>query len=376
MLILILILISWFLTIYITGVSHSPASLHCLVELDNSRLQTQGVARTSCPVWNKEFRLAVRDIHSCLQVSLLDRDRSMKTQLLGRLCLPLLKLANCGNNTRRTFVLKDKHLRQQAKGNSPSLELEWSLDWDLVTAALVTVLSPRQEILMNKTEKFKRKKFSDNLARVKSLYSQAEQVVLTAGRSIHWERRSWVLQAWIIFLLVTATLQLYMLPLLLAAVLAINFVRLKHREAVAGVDCDKVRDVREWPEDYEEREDKEKEEKEDVSLNKIMQMVQDAFPLIQNCLGLVASSAEKLRNTFNFSVPFLSLIALVSLLLISLVLALFDLRTIILVVGSVKFLKNLVVPGWESNNELVDFLSRVPDDRMLEETRELGRRPE
>ena len=228
---------------------------------------------------------------------------------------------------------------------------------------------------MNRTEKFKRKKFSDNVARVKTLYSQAEQVVVTAGRSIHWGRRSWVLQTWIIFLLVTATIQLYMLPLLLAAVLAVKFVRLKHREAVAGVDCDKVT-VREWPEEYEESLDREKEEKEDVSLNKIMQMVQDAFPLIQNCLGLVASSAEKLKNTFNFSVPFLSLIALVSLLLISLVLALFDLRTIILVVGSVKFLKNLVVPGWESNNELVDFLSRVPDDRMLEETRELGRRPE
>ena len=221
---------------------------------------------------------------------------------------------------------------------------------------------------MNRTEKFKRKKFSDNVARVKTLYSQAEQVVLTAGRSIHWERRSWVLQTWIIFLLVTATLQLYMLPLLLAAVLALKFVRLKHREAVAGVDCDKVT-VREWPEEYEESLDRE--EKEDVSLNKIMVMVQDAFPLIQNCLGLLASSAEKLKNTFNFSVPFLSLIALVSLLLISVLLALFDLRTIILVVGSVKFLKNLVVPGWESNNELVDFLSRVPDDRMLEETREL-----
>merc|ERR1712183_1024480 len=94
--------------------------------------------------------------------------------------------------------------------------------------------------VMNRTEKFKRKKFSDNVARVKTLYSQAEQVVLAAGRSIHWERRSWVLQTWIIFLLVTHTIQIWMLPGVLAAVLAVKFVRLKHREAVAGVDCDKV----------------------------------------------------------------------------------------------------------------------------------------
>ena len=351
------------------GVTHSPASLYCVVELDNSRLQTQPVSCSSSPVWNKEFQLAVRDIHSCLVVSLLDRDRGMKTNLLGRVSVPLLRLASCETSS-RSFVLKDKHLRQQAKGNCPRVELEWSLHWDRLTAALVTVLSPREEILMNRAEKFKRKKFSDNVARVKTLVSQAEQAVLAAGRSVHWERRSWVLQAWLLFLLVATTLQLYMLPLLLAAILAVQFVRLKHREAVAGVDCEKEA-AREWSEEEEEILDREKEEREDVSLNKIMQIVQDAFPLIQNCLGLVASSAEKLKNTFNLSVPFLSLIAMVSLLLIALILALFDLRTIIILVGSLKFLKNLIVPGWESNNELLDFLSRVPDDRLLEDTREL-----
>ena len=164
-----------------------------------------------------------------------------------------------------------------------------------------------------------------------------------------------------------------MVPLLLAAILAVKFVRLKHWEAVAGVDLDKVA-VREWVEEETEETDlreREKEEKEDVSLNKIMQMVQDAFPLIQNCLGLVASWAEKVKNTLNCSVPFLSLIAMLGLILLSLILALLDLRTIIILLGSVKFLKNLLVPGWESNNELLDFLSRVPDDRLLEETREL-----
>ena len=166
-----------------------------------------------------------------------------------------------------------------------------------------------------------------------------------------------------------------MVPLLLAAILAVKFVRLKHREAVTGVDWESQVAVKEWVEEETEEDtglrDREKEEKEDVSLNKIMQIVQDAFPLIQNCLGLVASSAEKVKNTLNCSVPFLSLIAMLSLLLLSLILALLDLRTIIILLGSVKFLKNLVVPGWESNNELLDFLSRVPDDRLLEETREL-----
>ena len=227
---------------------------------------------------------------------------------------------------------------------------------------------------------------SDNISRVKVLVSQAEKATEVVMRNIHWEDRYsiqystvqystvcrwWVLRSYLAFLVTTFTFQLYMLPLLLAGLLGLNFYRMNQREpahAQGGmtVDKDLVTDTCE-----EEEEMTEKEKDENVSLNKILQLVQDAFPLIQNCLGLVASSAEKLKNTFNWSVPFLTVIALVSLLVVSLILYLVDLRTIILILGSVKFIKNLVVPGWESNNELLDFLSRVPDDRLLQETREI-----
>merc|ERR1711860_8672 len=105
-----------------------------------------------------------------------------------------------------------------------------------------------------------------------------------------------------------------------------------------------------------------------VSLNKIMTIVQDAFPMIQNCLGKIASFTEKIKNTFNCSVPFLSGLAC-----LSLILMFFSLRTVIMVAGSVKFIKNLYCPGISSNNELLDFISRVPDDKMLTEARELQR---
>ena len=135
------------------------SSLHCVLELDNSRLVTQSVTRSSNPVWNKQFVLMVRDMTSCLAISVLDRERNMKTHLLARLSLPLLSLAACrtaGLQHSRTFRLKDKQLRLAAKGNSPELDLEWRLDWDVVKAALVSV-TPREELVMNRTEKFKRR---------------------------------------------------------------------------------------------------------------------------------------------------------------------------------------------------------------------------
>ena len=32
-----------------------------MLELDNTRLQTQSVGRTASPVWNKQFNIVIRD---------------------------------------------------------------------------------------------------------------------------------------------------------------------------------------------------------------------------------------------------------------------------------------------------------------------------
>ena len=39
--------------------------------------------------------------------------------------------------------------------------------------------------------------------------------------------------------------------------------------------------------------------------------------------------------------------------------------------GINKFSRQLIMPNTEPNNELLDFLSRVPNDEMLKDSREL-----
>ncbi len=46
-------------------------------------------------------------------------------------------------------------------------------------------------------------------------------------------------------------------------------------------------------------------------------------------------------------------------------------RFLVIVWGINKFGKKLVRPNYEPNNELLDFLSRVPDDEELLDAREL-----
>uniref|UniRef100_A0A5F9DPE0 Multiple C2 and transmembrane domain-containing protein 2 n=1 Tax=Oryctolagus cuniculus TaxID=9986 RepID=A0A5F9DPE0_RABIT len=91
-------------------------------------------------------------------------------------------------------------------------------------------------------------------------------------------------------------------------------------------------------------------------------MVQDIVSTVQNILEEVACFGERIKNTFNWTVPFLSLLACLLLAVATITLYFIPLRYIILIWGINKFTKKLRNPYSIDNNELLDFLSRVPSD--------------
>ena len=70
-------------------------------------------------------------------------------------------------------------------------------------------------------------------------------------------------------------------------------------------------------------------------------------------------------STFNFSVPFLSYLAIILLIASCVLLYAVPLRYLILCWGVNKFTRKLFRPHSIPNNEALDFLSRVPDDEQL-----------
>ena len=72
-----------------------------------------------------------------------------------------------------------------------------------------------------------------------------------------------------------------------------------------------------------------------------------------------------MRSTFAWTVPFLSWLAIAVLVVVGAVLYLVPLRWLVLAWGVNKFAKKLVRPHSLNNNELLDFLSRVPDSEEL-----------
>ncbi|KPP63128.1 hypothetical protein Z043_118639 [Scleropages formosus] len=90
--------------------------------------------------------------------------------------------------------------------------------------------------------------------------------------------------------------------------------------------------------------------------------IQDVCISVQSALDEVASYGERIKNTFNWTVPFLSCLAIVVLSIGTVVIYFIPFRYIVLIWGVNKFTKKLRDPYNIDNNELLDFLSRVPSD--------------
>ncbi|KAG8456373.1 hypothetical protein GDO86_002234 [Hymenochirus boettgeri] len=99
--------------------------------------------------------------------------------------------------------------------------------------------------------------------------------------------------------------------------------------------------------------------------------IQEVCVSVQNVLDEVASVGERIKNTFNWTVPFLTWLAIIALCLLTAVLYLIPLRYIVLLWGINKFTKKIRCPYVIDNNELLDFLSRVPSDVQVVQFREL-----
>lgn len=82
-------------------------------------------------------------------------------------------------------------------------------------------------------------------------------------------------------------------------------------------------------------------------------------------LSLSLSLVLHANSTFNFTVGELSWLAVVLLLLACLVLHYIPIRVLLLLWGFVKFSRRLLRPHSVPNNEVLDLLSRVPDDDQL-----------
>ncbi|XP_044000185.1 multiple C2 and transmembrane domain-containing protein 2-like isoform X1 [Gambusia affinis] len=317
----------------------------CVLELGNDRLRTHTVYKNLNPKWNQVFTLPVRDIHEVLMVSVFDDDGDKAPDFLGKVAIPLLSIQR---RRRVVYMLKKEDLGRLWKG---SITLELEVIFNPVKASIRT-FQPKERAFMEDNLKFSKKALARNVARVKVIFTAIRSTLQYIKSCFQWESVQRSLLAFLIFLVTVWFGDIYLLPCFLVLLITWNYFQVRSGQLNQDVDSMDLAD---------EDEDDEKESERKGLLDKI-HMVQDIIVTVQNLLDEVACLGERIKNTFNWSVPFLSGLALVVFITAAVITYFIPIRYIVLLWGINKFTKKLRNPYCIDNNELLDFLSRVPSD--------------
>ncbi|XP_046822715.1 multiple C2 and transmembrane domain-containing protein isoform X2 [Vespa crabro] len=347
----------------------------CVLELVNARLQTQTEYKTLAPNWQKIFTFNVKDINSVLEVTVYDEDRDHKVEFLGKVAIPLLRIRN---GEKRWYALKDKKLRGRAKGNSPQILLEMTVIWNVFRACIRT-LNPKEKKYMEPEIKFKRQVFLRNVLRLKAIILFFIEMGKYIQSCWEWESKPRSIIALTLFVLGCYYFEPYMIPALALLILlkyylvaAVTGASLTHQTSPHFQDTSEMMsdDGPVTPgDDDDDEDDKDKEEKK--SLKERLQAIQEVTQTVQNSIGYIASLCERIKNLFNFTIPYLSYLAMTLTIIGAAVLYYIPVRYLILVWGVNKFSRKILRPHSVPNNEVLDLISRVPDDEEILNYREL-----
>ncbi|XP_055335584.1 multiple C2 and transmembrane domain-containing protein 1-like isoform X2 [Paramacrobiotus metropolitanus] len=350
---------------------------YCILQLVNARLQTQVEPKTLDPEWNRVFTFPVNDVHSALDITVMDMDQDKKSDFLGRVAIPLLRIQN---NERRWYALKDQKLQGRAKG---AILLEMEMIYNPLRAAFRT-LHPKEVCFDRQESKFKTQVFVRNITRLKSIMLPVLEFGHFLQSCFNWESRARSMTVFISYLLIVYFFQMWMIPAGLLGIFLMYYIK---QHFLASTYTRDPRD--EELADYLDQKLDSDDEDEDnvrssyfsgsggnktanVTLMTRMRVAQEQLKVVQNLMGFVGDLAERISNTFHFTVPWISYLVIILLTVASVILYFIPLRLLLLIWGVNKFTKKLRNPNAASNNELLDLLSRVhtnDESKMYKELR-------
>ncbi|MBN3284404.1 MCTP2 protein, partial [Polyodon spathula] len=348
----------------------------CVLELGNDRLQTHTIYKNLNPEWNKVFTFPIKDIHDVLKVTVFDEDGDKPPDFLGKVAIPLLSVRNGQSSC---FILKNSDLGAPTKG---VIFLEMEVFYNPVKAGIRT-FTPQETRLIEDNPKFSKKILTRNVDRVRKITMAILNTIRYIKSCFQWESTQRSLISFLLFLVVVWYMELYMVPLYLLLLLAWNYFQracgkgsstqdlvsaalmkpsashsivnlsVRYPQAGAGISLSGTHRLELVPlcQESERR-----------GLIEKIHMVQDIVITVQNSLEEIACLGERIKNTFNWTVPFLSSLACLVLLVAMVLLYFIPLRYIVLLWGINKFTKKLRNHYTIDNNEILDFLSRVPSD--------------
>uniref|UniRef100_A0A672JI55 Multiple C2 and transmembrane domain-containing protein 2-like n=1 Tax=Salarias fasciatus TaxID=181472 RepID=A0A672JI55_SALFA len=312
----------------------------CVVELGNCKLQTHTMSKTLNPEWNKAFTFPIKDIHDVVELTVLNENGDKAPDFMGKVAIPLLTVQN---GQVICLYLKKEDLGRASKG---TITLVLEIIYNKVRAGIKT-FQPKENKFSEENMKFSKKVLAQNIYRVRKISTAVLYTLQYIKSCFQWESTQRSLIAFLIFLVTVWHWELFMLPLFLLLLIGWNYFQLSTGKASSNQDLVS---------------DECASESGKKGLMDKIHMVQEVVLAVQNVLEELANMGERIKNIFNWSVPFMSCLACLVLFVGAVLLYFIPLRYIVLIWGVDKFTKKLRNPYTIDNNEILDFLKRVPSD--------------
>ncbi|RVE43709.1 hypothetical protein evm_011645 [Chilo suppressalis] len=342
------------------GLSGKP-NAYCTLELDNERVQTHTAGASSEPVWNKSYVFNVYDVTSTLDLKVYDSSlvMALRNESLGRVSIPLLKIQN---GEPSWFALKDRTKRHSARGNCPRVQLEMTMFWNPVKAT-VRLFQPQEVKYLKKPPKFDVPLVYSNMEFIRDTFNTLFEINEQYKRLFEWENRELsftVLLGWLVFwyyFRMWATPLLLLLPFFYFWIIQTQQTEWQLTRTVNVV------------EDSLDQNDDDKSEK---RWSKRFMGLQEMTLTITGGVEYSVSLVERIVNLASFKVPFLSYLTMILLILSALGFYFIPFNYMMMAFGIYKFTRKYLNPNRLLNNDILDFITRVPDNEILKDWKELN----
>ncbi|KAI8429922.1 hypothetical protein MSG28_000393 [Choristoneura fumiferana] len=342
------------------GLNAKP-NAYCTLELHNQQVQTHSCRATSEPAWNKRYVFNVYDITSTLDVKINDSSlrSSFRNESLGIVSIPLFRIVN---GEMRWYALKDMNKRNGAKGNHPRVLLQMSMMYNPTKAAL-KLFRPKEVKYLDKPKKLDLDVVYKNTVFIQDLFNFLHFLNDAFMRLFEWDNQELsviMLIGWLVFWFY---FRAWTIPLFLLAPFVFHLVwgrNLAEKTLETSY------------RNYDDGNLMNSSERHEQSLKgKVQALPEIAAGIIAN-IELLVSLVERLYNLGTFKVPFLSYVTMMLLVVMSFVVYVVPFNYLLMGLGVYKFIRKYLNPDRKLNNDLVDFISRIPDNEIWKDWKELS----
>ncbi|KAJ0181209.1 hypothetical protein K1T71_003294 [Dendrolimus kikuchii] len=336
---------------------NSKRNIYCTLGLDDVKIQSSYAICKSKVWWDKEYhQLNIYDVTSTLELQVFGAG-IITDGLLGQVSIPLLRIRN---GKARWYGLKDSSKKNYARGSSPRIQLEMSLVWSPPKASL-KLFRPKA-INRAKAGMSNIALVHKNIEFIKDSFLVIQEINELFKSLFEWNNVELSFIALLIWLLFWYYFQLWTAPLflLLPFLYFWIFDRTQQEFSVMRKYCS----VNESSETTGEITDSK-------GLVYFTSGLLETASYITEATEYIASAAERFYNLASFKVPFLSYFTMMLLVVMSIAFYCVPFNYLMMSLGIYKFTRKYLNPQRVLNNDLLDFISHIPDNEILKEWKEL-----